>query len=172
MKKRGPGKERSNPDWRAGPPEERNARLASELRESAAKLDPLVTLSQSTQDEILRFRERYDGREVDTPLPPVMLRQLRKGSRQYLELQERLQELAVRYEPLAGLDADKLRRLELDPILWYAGVGLPTAAALTLYDNYLSFLVISKDRRLRRLVNDPDLGYGMRKTSSGSSSNG
>ena len=74
-------KKSSNPDWRAGPPEERNARLASELRESAAKLDPLVTLSRSTQDEILRFRERYDGREVDAPLPPVMLRAVRISQR-------------------------------------------------------------------------------------------
>lgn len=154
-------KESTNPDWPAGPPEERNARLASELRASAAKLDPLVTLSRSAQDEILRFRERYDGREVDAPLPPVMLRQLRKDSRRYLELQARLRELAVRYEPLAGLDADESRRLELDPTLQYAGVGLATAAALTLYDNYLSFLMIIKDRRLRRLVNDPNLGYGI-----------
>ena len=156
-----PVKKSSNPDWRAGPPEERNARLASELRESAAKLDPLVTLSRSTQDEILRFRERYDGREVDAPLPPVMLRQLRKGSRRYLELQGRLRDLAVRYEPLADLVADELRRLQLDPTLRYAGVGLGTAAALTLYDNYLSLLMIMKDPRLRRLVNDPDRGYGI-----------
>ena len=153
--------ESRNPDWHAGPPEERNARLASELRRSAAKLDPLVTLSRSAQDEIFRFRERYDERGLDAPLPPVMLRQLRKGSRRYLELQERLRELAIRYEPLARLDADELSRLQLDPALQHAGVGLATAAALTLYDNYLSLLTIMKDRRLRRLVNDPDLGYGI-----------
>ncbi len=147
--------------WRAAPPEERNTRLASELRESAARLDPLVTLSRSTQDEILRFRERYDEREVDAPLPPAMLRQLRRGSRPYLELQDRLRDLAIRYEPLAGLDADELTRPEVDPTLRYEGVGLGTAAALTLYDNYLSLLMIMKDPRLRRLVNDPDLGYGI-----------
>jgi hypothetical protein len=146
-------------DWYTGPPAERNARLASELRRSVAKLDPLVTLSQSAQDEILRFRERYDQRRSDEPLPPVSLRKLRKGSRRYLALQERLIALAVRYEPLAR--PDETSSLELDPTLRYAGVGLATAAALTLYDNYLSMLTIMRDRRLRRLINDPDLGYGI-----------
>ena len=150
-----------NPDWHAGSPEERNARLASELRGSAAELDPLVTLSRSAQDEIVRFRERYDERPTDAPLPPVMLRQLRQGSRRYLELQERLTALAVQYEPLADLGGGESRRLQLDPTLRYTGVGLATAAALTLYDNYLSLLLIMKDRRLRHLVNDPDLGYGI-----------
>ena len=153
--------ESRNPDWHPGPPEERNARLASELRGSAAELDPLVTLSRSAQDEILHFRERYDERRVDAPLPPVSLRRLREGSRRYLELQERLRGLAVRYEPLASLDTDELRRLQLDPTLRYAGIALATAAAVTLYDNYLSLLMIMKDRRLRRLVNHPDLGYGI-----------
>jgi len=161
MKERGSGNESGSRDWRAAPAEERNARLASELREAAAKLDPLVTLSRSTQDEILQFRERYEERDANAPLPPVMLRQLRKGSRRYLELQGRLRDLAVRYEPLADLVADELRRLQLDPTLRYAGVGLGTAAALTLYDNYLSLLMIMKDPRLRRLVNDPDRGYGI-----------
>ena len=73
MKERGSGNESSSPDWRAAPPEERNARLASELRESAAKLDPLVTLSRSTQDEILRFRERYDERDEDAPPPAIIV---------------------------------------------------------------------------------------------------
>ena len=135
--------------------------MASELRGSAAELDPLVTLSRSAQDEIVRFRERYDERPTDAPLPPVMLRQLRQGSRRYLELQERLTALAVQYEPLADLGGRESRRLQLDPTLRYTGVGLATAAALTLYDNYLSLLLIMKDRRLRHLVNDPDLGYGI-----------
>lgn len=90
-----------------------------------------------------------------------MLRQLRQGSRRYLELQERLAGLAVQYEPLAGLDARELRNLQLEPTLRYSGVGLATAAALTLYDNYLSLLLIMKDRRLRHLINDPDFGYGI-----------
>jgi hypothetical protein len=118
-------------------------------------------LSRSAQDEIVRFRERYDSRPSDEPLPPVMLRQLRQGSRRYLDLQERLKGLAVLYEPLADLNARELRHLRLDPALWYAGVGLATAAALTLYDNYLSLLLIMKDRRLRHLINDPDFGYGI-----------
>ena len=153
--------ESRNPDWQTGPPEERDARLASELRRSGAELDPLVTLSRSAQDEIVRFRHCYDERQSDAPLPPVMLRRLRQGSRRYLELQERLTGLAVQYEPLADLDARELRHLHLDPTLRYAGVGLATAAALTLYDNYLSLLLIMKDPRLRHLVNDPDLGYGI-----------
>ena len=69
--------------------------------------------------------------------------------------------MALNLIETADLDADELRRLELDPTLRYAGVGLGTAAALTLYDNYLSLLMIVKDPRLRRLVNDPDRGYGI-----------
>jgi hypothetical protein len=45
----------------------------------------------------------------------------------------------------------------------YAGVAVATAAAVTLYDNYLSLLMIVKDGRLRRLINHPDLGYGIRQ---------
>ena len=155
--------ESTSPDWHAWPPEERNARLASQLRKSAAELDPLVTLSRSTQDEIVRFRERYDERGSDAPLPPVSLRRLRKGSRPYLELQERLGALAVRYEPLARLDANELSRPEIDRAVRYAGVAVATAAAVTLYDNYLSLLMIVKDGRLRRLINHPDLGYGIQQ---------
>ncbi len=130
---------------------------AHDLRKAGAALDPLVTLSRSAQEGIQEFREHYERKDKSAPLAPASLRRLRKGSRTYLDLQDRLIDLASRYEPLASPDAEP----GLDPTLRYAGVSISTAAALTIYDNYLSILTLLRDERLRRVLNDPDAHFGI-----------
>jgi len=142
-------------------PEQRNARLTRELRAAVTEIEPLIVTSHGAQQEIHRFLEQYDARGPGRPLPPRSLHTMRRESRDYLRLQERLGEVAARYEPLALLSAEQAARLALDPALVHAGVAMSTAAAVTLYDNYLSMLQVLKDDRLRRLVNDADVGYGI-----------
>ena len=135
--------------------------LSTELSEAVDKLERLVSASQLDQEAIRRFRRQYDQLPKDTPLAPRSLHRLREGSVAYLDLQERLGELAQRYEPLAGMDDDQLAELEIDSRQRRTAVMVSLAAALTIYDNYLSLRSILEDDRLRRLANDPDVGYGI-----------
>jgi hypothetical protein len=135
--------------------------LRTELPEAVEKLERLVAASQAEQEAIHRFRQNYDQLPKDTPLAPRSLHRLRDGSAAYLDLQDRLKEYVKRYEPLAEMDDEQLAELEIDPRQRRTAVMVSLAAALTLYDNYLSMRSILEDDRLRRLVNDPDVGYGI-----------
>jgi len=135
--------------------------LGTELSTAVEDLKRLVAASQLEQEAIRRFRRHYDLLPKDTPLAPRSLHRLREGSAAYLDLQDRLGELAKRYEPLAGMDDDQLAELEIGPRQQRSAVMISLAAALTIYDNYLSLRSILDDDRLRRLVNTPDVGYGI-----------
>jgi len=135
--------------------------LRTELPEAVEELERLVAASQAEQEAIHRFRQHYDQLPKDTPLAPRSLHRLRDGSAAYLDLQDRLKEDVKRYEPLAEMDDEQLAELEIDPRQQRTAVTVSLAAALTVYDNYLSMRSILEDDRLRRLVNDPDVGYGI-----------
>lgn len=144
-------------------PAERNARLTKDLHVGARHLEPLVTLSHAAQRGIHAFLEHYEQTERKGPIPPGALRRARMGSRNYLRIEHRLGEVAARYEPLATADASRLAGLEIEPALLHVGVAMSTAAAVTLYDNYLSTLGILDDDHLRRLLNEPDKTYGIKE---------
>ncbi|MEE9563045.1 MAG: YiiX/YebB-like N1pC/P60 family cysteine hydrolase [Thermoanaerobaculia bacterium] len=135
--------------------------LGTELSTAVEELERLVAASQLEQEAIRRFRRHYDQLPKDTPLPPVSLHRLREGAADYLVLQDRLTELAQRYQPLAKMDDERLAELEIDPRQGRIAVMVSLAAALTVYDNYLSMRSILEDDRLRRLANNPDVGYGI-----------
>ncbi|MGB6849635.1 MAG: YiiX/YebB-like N1pC/P60 family cysteine hydrolase [Thermoanaerobaculia bacterium] len=135
--------------------------LSTDLPAAIEDLKRLVAASQLEQEAIRRFRQHYDQLPKDTPLTPRSLHRLREGSAAYLDLQARLGELAERYEPLAEMDDEQLTALEIDPWQRRSAVMVSLAAALTIYDNYLSLRSILEDDRLRQLVNDPDVGYGI-----------
>lgn len=128
--------------------------LDAEVSKTLVELEPLIEVSQATQEEIRVFRESYDCLGEGAPLPPKSLREMRDGRRRYLNLLERLGQIARRFEPL--IDSP-----EVDPLIRLHGLGTSAAAAVTLYDNYLSLLTLLKDDRLRSLLNHPDLGYGI-----------
>ena len=135
--------------------------LSTELSTAVEELERLVAASQLDQEAIRRFRRQYDQLPKDTPLAPRSLHRLREGSAAYLDLQERLGELAERFEPLARMGDEQLAEHGIDPRQHRAAVMVSLAAALTIYDNYLSLRSILEDDRLRRLANDPDVGYGI-----------
>jgi len=128
-----------------------------ELAAAVAELQPLVEVSQATQQEIHAFRERYDRLGRDAPLPPKSLRELRGGRRRYLNLQRRLAELAKRYLPLT---ADG-RASDIEPVRRFQALSVSLLAAVTLYDNYLSMLTVLEDDRLRRSLSHADFGFGI-----------
>jgi hypothetical protein len=62
------------------------------------------------------------------------------------------------------MDAEATTLLEynIDPQLRLKGAMLSLGAALTLYDNYLLGTVLfEQDSRLRKIINDPDMGFGL-----------
>ena len=125
--------------------------------ETFEELKPLVALSAHAQEEVVAFRARYDARGEDEPLPPTTLRRMHDGRRRYLELQERLAAIVQRGAPLVD-DASMGQR---DLSQREESLAMALLAALTIYDNYLSLLLILEDERLRRLILDPAFGYGM-----------
>ena len=128
--------------------------LQAEVNETIAELAPLVEFSQATQEEIRSFRERYDRLGEGEPLPPKSLREIRLGRRRYLDLLDLLAKVARRFVPMIDVPAS-------DPLVRLHGLGASLAAAVTLYDNYLSLLTLLRDDRLRQLLNHPDFGYGI-----------
>jgi hypothetical protein len=131
-----------------------NDQIRGDVDEALAELGPLVEVSHATHEEIRAFREKYERLGENAPLPPKSLREMREGRRRYLNLLDRLAGIAKRFAPL--IDA-----LEIDPLVRLHGLGTSLAAAVTLYDDYLSLLTLLKDDRLRRLLNHPDFGYGI-----------
>ena len=135
--------------------------LSTELPAAIEQLKRLVATSLLEQEAIRRFRLHYDLLPRDTPLPPLSLHRLREGSVAYINLQQRLAQLAQRYQSLTEMDEEQLAELEIDPRQRRTAVMVSLAAALTIYDNYLSLRSILQDDRLRRLANAPDVGYGI-----------
>ena len=120
--------------------------LDQELSKSTDEVAELVEASRAEQQAILEFR---DSRRPGAPLPPKSLRKLPDGRRRYLNLQHRLWALADR-----RVDGGS-------PAQRYQSLSISLLAAATIYDNYLSLLTILKDDTLRRLLNQPQVGYDM-----------
>jgi len=104
-----------------------------------------------------RLRKNREG-----PLPSRELLVLKEGTEEYLRLRESLYAVANRFE--CGLDVDDqtLATYNIDHTLRVKAVMVSLAAALTLYDNYMIGVVLfEQDGRLRKIVNDPDMGFGL-----------
>ncbi len=128
------------------------------LRAEIAALHPLVERSLVVRSEMLRVVQELKLLPSDTPLSSTQLMVLKEGSSIYLDLRGALYSFVYAHEALLYADD----ATSLDPALRLKAVMLSTAAALTLYDNYLlAITVFEEDDRLRRLLNDPDSGFGI-----------
>jgi hypothetical protein len=127
--------------------------VGAALTALAGEIQPLITRSRASQEELARFRAGYKLQPDDAPLPPTTLHEIRKGTRRYLDIQEQLGSLAERAARLApqAHDAETQRQ----------ALTAALAVSVLLYDNYLAMLPLLGDRRFRRLVNHVDLGYGI-----------
>lgn len=125
------------------------------------KLQVLVEFSLVARSEMLavsnRLRVNYDA-----PLSSRDLLILKQGTEDYLEIREDLYGIANAYECAREVEESTLQEFNIDPKLRLKALMLSLGSALTLYDNYLLGTVLfEQDARLRKVINDPDMGFGL-----------
>ena len=87
---------------------------------------------------------------------------LKSGTEDYLDIREDLYEIANNYECAINAEESTLIKYNIEPELRLKGLMLSLGAALTLYDNYmLGIIMFEQDNRLRKVINDPDMGFGL-----------
>ena len=124
-------------------------------------LQTLVEMSLVARSEMLVVANRLRV-DRDSPLSSRDLVTLKSGTEAYLGLREELYDIANAYECAVDADVELLRAFDITPELRLKALMLSLGAALTLYDNYLlGVLHFEQDDRLRRVLNDPDMGFGL-----------
>ncbi|MBL4623744.1 MAG: hypothetical protein JKY42_01165 [Flavobacteriales bacterium] len=131
------------------------------LHDELAEFQILVEQSLVIRSQMLlitkKLREDKEG-----PIPSKQLEILKEGTAFAISLREKLYNVAERYECATSLSRDELDAYHVSPELRLKATMMSLGAALTLYDNYLfGALMFEEDKRLRRLINDPDLGFGI-----------
>ncbi|OIQ30354.1 MAG: hypothetical protein BM564_03010 [Bacteroidetes bacterium MedPE-SWsnd-G2] len=127
------------------------------------KLQVLVEKSLVARTEMLQISKRLEI-DADLPISSRDLVTLKSGFENYIHIRKDLYALASAYECAINVDEEKLKAYDIDTELRYKGVLLSLCSAMTLYDNYLLAMVMfEKDKRLRNIVNDPDMGFGILK---------
>jgi len=131
------------------------------FQENYENLQLLVEQSLVIRSEMLEVANRLRG-DKDSPLTSRDLLTLKSGSEYYLDLREDLYSIAQSYECAVDADLELLRAFDISRELRLKGLMLSLGAALTLYDNYLlGVSLFEHDERLRRVLNDPDMGFGL-----------
>lgn len=98
----------------------------------------------------------------DEPLSSSDLFTLKSGTEFYLGIREDLYEIANAYECAPDAEDSTLAAYGIEPALRLKALMLSLSAALTLYDNYmLGIVLFEQDDRLRKIINDPDMGFGL-----------
>lgn len=124
-------------------------------------LQSLVERSLVVRSEMLVVTNRLGG-APDQPLSSRDLVTLKSGTEYYLDMREELYDIANAYECAVDADRELLKAHDVSPELRLKALMLSLGAALTLYDNYLLGVVLfERDDRLRNVVNDPDMGFGL-----------
>lgn len=118
-------------------------------------LEVLIRESRRLQDELVRFQAAYRGRSRSAPLSPTVLHEVRKATRRFLDLQAALDAVVLDNAP--GWRASG--RIATHD----AAARAACAAEAMRYDNLFALLPLLRKRHYRRLVNRPDLGYGIGK---------
>lgn len=125
------------------------------------ELQSLVERSLVARSEMLVVSNRLRV-ERDEPLSSRDLVTLKSGTEYYLDMREDLYEIANAYECAIDAEPDLLQEFGVSPELRLKALMLSLGAALTLYDNYLLGVVLfERDDRLRQVINDPDMGFGL-----------
>jgi len=131
------------------------------FQEDFEKLQELVEYSLAARAEMLEVSNRLRVNK-DLPLNSRDLLTLKEGTEDYLGIRDELFAIANAYE--CGLDVEQstLEKFNIDGKIRLKGIMLSLGAALTLYDNYfLGIVLFEQDSRLRKVLNDPDMGFGL-----------
>lgn len=125
------------------------------------ELQLLVEFSLVARSQMLEVSNRLRI-DKDEPLSSRDLVTLKTGTEDYLEIREELYAIANTYACAMDAEASTLLEYNINPQLRLKGAMLSLGAALTLYDNYLLGTVLfEQDGRLRKIINDPDMGFGL-----------
>ena len=131
------------------------------FQEDFEKLQLLVEQSLVARAEMLQIANRL-RLNTDEPLSSRDLVTLEAGTESYLGVRELLYEIANAYACAVDVQDSTLVKFNISPNLRMKGLMLSMSAALTLYDNYLLGIVLfEQDERLRNILNDPDMGFGL-----------
>lgn len=130
-------------------------------QEDYEKLQMLVEYSLVARSQMLEVSNRLKNNK-EMPLSSRDLLILKTGTEDYLEIREDLYAIANRYECGVDVSVATLEKYQIDPKLRLKGLMLSLGAAMTLYDNYLlGTILFEQDARLRKIINDPDMGFGL-----------
>jgi len=125
------------------------------------RLQLLVEQSLVARSIALEISNRV-ALDANKPLSSKDLYALKQGTESYLRIRSDLYNIADTYECAADVNANTLKGYGVDSLLRLKALMLSLSAALTLYDNYmLGIMVFERDDRLRKVVNDPDTGFGL-----------
>ena len=126
-----------------------------------AEFQVLVEQSLIVRAEMLRVAQEINSNQ-DAPVSSKNLEYLRENTEICLVLRDELYDITNRYECALDATKEELAQEQIPEIIRTKAVMLSVAAALTLYDNYLmGALIFENDKRLRRILNDPDKGFGI-----------
>lgn len=131
------------------------------FQEDFEELQLLVEYSLVARSQMLEVFNKLRLNK-DLPLSSRDLFTLKKGTEDYLGIRDELYAIADAYE--CGIDVTPLTldKYNIDNKLHLKGLMLSLGAALTLYDNYfLGIVLFEQDGRLRKVINDPDMGFGL-----------
>jgi len=121
----------------------------------------LVEKSLMVRAEMLKIATEI-SQQPEAPIASKNLEFLKENTQLCLDLRDDLYAVTNRYECALDATNQDLQKEGIPEITRTKAVMLSIAAALTLYDNYLmGALLFENDKRLRRLVNDPDKGFGI-----------
>jgi len=102
------------------------------------------------------------NKDQEGPISSKNLDYLKENTQACLVLRDKLYDVTERYACALDASEEELKREQIPEIIRTKAVMLSVAAALTLYDNYLlGALIFENDKRLRRILNDPDKGFGI-----------
>ncbi|MFT6866295.1 MAG: hypothetical protein ACJA08_001126 [Cyclobacteriaceae bacterium] len=130
-------------------------------QEDYEKLQMLMEYSLVARSQMLEVANRLKSNKEE-PLSSRDLLILKTGTEDYLEIREDLYTIASRYECGVDVSDATLEKFNIDPKLRLKGLMLSLGSALILYDNYLlGTILFEQDGRLRKIINDPDMGFGL-----------
>ena len=131
------------------------------FQQKLADLQLLVEQSLVARAEMLVVSNRLRVNS-DSPISSRDLVTLKSGTEAYLNMREDLYDIANAYECAVDAEPELLQAFDVSEELRLKALMLSLGAALTLYDNYLLGVVhFEQDERLRRIINDPDMGFGL-----------
>jgi uncharacterized protein YycO len=134
----------------------RTEALNQEVESYQAMVEEALIYRAETVRLVERLNATMDRRE---PIPGKDLTALNEGLAEHLALRKRLFQVAEAHE--CWLDANG-PAADMTPAQRLKGIMTSLSAALVLYDNYmLAISLYQEEPRLRMLLNNKDVGYGI-----------